>query len=197
MIEQQNKQQQKPSGNPQQRQKGKPNNNVFWIYALIIAGIFGINFFFNSGSPVETTWREVRTKMLESQDISKVVVVNNLRRVEVYLKPDRVEKYKDKFKGRFDVPSKQGPHFYFSIGDSKAFEDNLREAQANIPESERIEPQFTDRADYLGGILSYLLPIALLVGIWIFMSRRMTGGMGGGGIFNVGKSKAQLFDKDN
>lgn len=196
MLEQ-NQQQQKPVGNNlPQRPKGKPNNNVFWVYALIIAGIFGINFFFNSGSPVETTWREVRTKMIDSQDIAKVVVVSNMRRVEVYLKPDRVEKYKDKFRGYFNVPGKQGPQFYFSIGDSKAFEDNLHEAQANVPEGERIEPEFTDRTDYLGGLISYLLPIALLIGVWIFMSRRMGAGMGAG-IFSVGKSKAQLFDKDN
>ncbi len=196
MIEQNKQQQQKPVGNTPQRPKGKPNNNVFWVYALIIAGIFGINFFFNAGSPVETTWREVRTKMIDSQDVAKIVVISNMRRVEVYLKPDRVEKYKDRFQGYFGVPGKQGPQFYFSIGDSKAFEDNLLEAQANVPEGERIEPQFTDRTDYLGGIISWLLPVALLVGLWVFMSRRMGAGLGGG-IFSVGKSKAQLFDKDN
>ncbi|MGL5959581.1 MAG: ATP-dependent zinc metalloprotease FtsH [Bacteroidales bacterium] len=179
--------------------KKKPNNNrVFWVYAVIIGGIFGINFFFNSGNPLETNWREVRMKMVEGKDISKIVVISNIRKVEVYIKPDSLGKYKDKFGTRFNTPSKQGPHFFFSIGDNKAFEDNLKEAQLEIAESDRIEPQFTDRTDYLGGIIGYLIPIGLLVGVWIFMSRRMGGGAGGaGGIFNVGKSKAQLFDKDN
>ncbi len=193
MIGQSNNKQQKPADKTPQR---KPNNNVFWIYAVIIAGIFAINFFVNTGAPVATTWRDVRTQMLQSHDIEKIVVVNNQRRVEVYIKPDRLSKYEDKFKSRFKSPAKQGPHFYFTIGDSKAFEDNLREAQYDIAESDRIEPQFIDRTDYLGGIISYLLPIALLIGVWIFMSRRMGAGMGGG-IFSVGKSKAQLFDKDN
>jgi len=194
--QQQIAQQQKNAGATPPRPNGKPNNNVLWVYAIIIAGILGVNFMFNAGSAKETTWREVRIRMIESRDVAKLVVVSNQRKVEVYLKPDRVEKYKDKFKGRFDVLGKQGPQFYFSIGDSKAFEDNLREAQADIPEGERVEPQFTDRADYIGNLISWLLPIALLVGVWMFMSRRMGAGLGAG-IFSVGKSKAQLFDKDS
>ncbi|MDR2937879.1 MAG: ATP-dependent zinc metalloprotease FtsH [Prevotellaceae bacterium] len=174
----------------------KPNSNVFWVYALIIAGIFGINFFFNAGSSVETTWRNVRTKMIDSQDVAKVVVVSNRRLVEVYLKPDRLEKYKSELGKKFDVLGKQGPHFYFKIGDSKTFEDNLNEAQANFPEAERLEPQFTDHKDYFGGLMGWLMPIIIIVGLWMFMSRRMGASMGGG-IFSVGKSKAQLFDKDN
>ena len=196
MIEQNIAQQQRSAG-ATPPSPNNPNSNVFWVYAFIIACIFGVNFLFNAGSAKETTWREVRTAMIESRDVAKLVVVSNQRKVEVYLKPDRISKYRDKFTGRFDVLGKQGPQFYFSIGDSKAFEDNLREAQADFPDGERIEPQFTDRADYVGNLISWLLPIALIVGAWVFMSRRMGAAGIGTGIFSVGKSKAQLFDKDS
>ncbi|MDR3366062.1 MAG: ATP-dependent zinc metalloprotease FtsH [Prevotellaceae bacterium] len=163
-------------------------------------GIFGVNYFLNSGNPTEVTWREVRTKMIADEDVAKVVVITNARKVEVFLKPDRLEKYANRFKGAFDSPSKQGPHFFFTIGDTKAFQDQLALAQEHIAESERIEPDFIEHTNYLGNIIGWLLPVMLIIGIWMFFMRRMGGGMGGGmgaGIFSVGKSKAQLFDKDS
>ncbi|MDR3187605.1 MAG: ATP-dependent zinc metalloprotease FtsH [Prevotellaceae bacterium] len=164
-------------------------------------GIFGVNYFLNSGNPVEISWREVRTKMIADEDIAKIVVVTNApRKVEVYLKPDRLEKYESRFTGAFDSPAKHGPHFFFTIGDTKAFQDQLAQAQENIAESDRIEPEFIEHTNYLGNILGWLLPVVLVIGIWMFFMRRMGGGMSsgmGGGIFSVGKSKAQLFDKDN
>jgi cell division protease FtsH len=179
------------------RSNGKPNNSVWWIYGLIMAGIFGIHFFYTSGNPTETTWREVRTKMIASEDVSKVVVISNARKVEVYIKPDRLEKYAGRFKGAFDSPAKQGPHFFFSIGDVKAFQDQLTQAQVNIAENDRIEPTFEEHTDYFGNLVGWLLPVVLIIGIWMFFMRRMGGGGFGGGIFSVGKSKAQLFDKDS
>ncbi|MDR1417516.1 MAG: ATP-dependent zinc metalloprotease FtsH [Prevotellaceae bacterium] len=161
-----------------------------------MAGIFGIHFFYTSGNPVETTWREVRTKMIVNEDVSKIVVISNARKVEVFIKPDKLEGYADRFKGAFDSPAKQGPHFFFSIGDIKAFQDQLTQAQENIAEGDRIEPDFVEHTDYLGNVIGWLLPIVLIIGIWMLFMRRMGGGMGSG-IFNVGKSKAQLFDKDS
>ncbi|MDR0710901.1 MAG: ATP-dependent zinc metalloprotease FtsH, partial [Prevotellaceae bacterium] len=114
----------------------------------------------------------------------------------VYLKPDRIEKYASRFKGAFDSPAKQGPHFFFSIGDIKAFQDQLAQAQEDIAEGDRIEPEFVKHTDFLGKIMGWLLPIVLVIGVWMLLMRRMGGGMGGG-IFSVGKSKAQLFDKDS
>lgn len=183
-----------------QPRKVKPNNSVYWVYALIITGIFGVNYFLNSGNPVEVTWREVRTKMLADEDIARIVVVTNTLKVEVYIKQDRLEKYESRFKGTFDSPAKQGPHFFFSIGDVKAFQDQLAQAQESMAENDRIEPGFIEHKNYFGSIVGWLLPVVLIIGIWMFFMRRMGGGMGGGmgnGIFNVGKSKAQLFDKDN
>jgi cell division protease FtsH len=181
------------------RNNGKPNNNVYWIYALIITGIFGVNYFLNSGDPVETRWREVRT-MIANEDVSKIVVVTNARKVEVYLKPDRLESYANKFTGTFGSPAKQGPHFFFTIGDTKAFQDQLAQAQENLAEGDRIEPEFIEHTNYMGNIIGWLLPVVLVIGIWMLFMRRMGGGMAGGmggGIFTVGKSKAQLFDKDS
>ncbi|MDR0688405.1 MAG: ATP-dependent zinc metalloprotease FtsH [Prevotellaceae bacterium] len=194
-MEQRNKKTTQPAERAP-RGSGKPNNNVYWIYALIIAGIFGVNYFLNSGNPVETTWREVRTKMIANEDVSKIVVVTNARKVEVYIKPDKLESYSSRFDGTFGSPSKQGPHFFFTIGDTKAFQDQLAQAQENLAEGDRLEPEFIEHTSYLGNIIGWLLPVVLVISIWMLLMRRMGGGMGSG-IFNVGKSKAQLFDKDS
>ncbi|MDR0415410.1 MAG: ATP-dependent zinc metalloprotease FtsH [Prevotellaceae bacterium] len=181
------------------RSNGKPNNYVWWIYGLIMAGIFGIHFFYTSGNPVETTWREVRTKMIASDDVSRIVAIassNKVARIEVYIKPDKLEKYANRFNSAFSSPAKQGPHFFFPIVDYKVFQDQLAQVQENVAEGDRLEPEIVEHKDYLGNIVGWLMPIVLIVGIWMILMRRMGGGMGGG-IFSVGKSKAQLFDKDS
>lgn len=172
--------------------------NTLWIYLIIGLAFFGVSYWGASGSAVEGSWREVKNNMLPAGDIEKIVVVRNEGIAEIYLKPDRLEKYKKKFNKA--TPSKHGPHFYFKIGSVDSFDKNLSEAQATIPEPEKVVPEYEERTDYFGGFLSYIFPLLLIVGFWVFMMRRMSGQAGGqggpGGIFNVGKSKAQLFDKN-
>ena len=77
-----------PKANNQMNIGGK-KFNVYWIYIVIILGILGLNFFYGSKTPIETTWNEVQFKMLREGDIDKLVVVRNLGKVEVYLNTDR------------------------------------------------------------------------------------------------------------
>lgn len=175
--------------------------NVYWIYIVIILGILGLNLFYSAKEPVETTWSDVQYKMIEQGDIDKLTVIRNLGKVEVYIKERSLSKYADKLGEDASKVNRSGPHFFFTIGSIDTFARQLEEAQANIPAPERIDPGYEDRPNYFGEVVTWLLPILLLVGVWLFIFRRISRGAGGGGgagnIFNVGKSKAQLFDKES
>jgi cell division protease FtsH len=141
--------------------------------------------------------------MLANNDVDKIVIVNK-ERVEVYIKPDKLgeERYQD-VAGKSGMPNLSGkgvgPQYYFTIGDVETFERQLLEAQSSLPETQRISAQYKTEHNYFGEILSWVLPILILVGLWVFLFRRMSGGSGGAGgnqIFNIGKSRAQIFDKE-
>ncbi len=138
--------------------------------------------------------------MLKSYDVEKVVIVNK-ERVDVYIKPERLDdsKYSDVASSKgFGFASKAGPQYYFTIGDVGTFERQLDEAQAGFKPEDRISAQYDTEVNYIGSILSWILPLALFFGLWYFIFKRMSGGGGSGGnqIFNIGKSKAQVFDKE-
>ncbi|MFW6226832.1 MAG: ATP-dependent zinc metalloprotease FtsH [Bacteroidota bacterium] len=184
-------------------QNNKPKFNVYWLYGLIILGIFSIQFFSMGNKPIEINENRFKNQMLKPGDVRKVVVVNK-ELVEVYIKPDRLdqEKYDDlREKGTgIGGAQKTGPQYVFSIAAVETFEERLAEAQEGMPEDDIIYADSETRPDVLGNILSWIFPFLILAAIWIFIFRRMSGGAGGGAgganIFNVGKSKAKLFDKE-
>lgn len=179
--------------------KPKKRISILWVYVVLAVGIVALNFFYRSSSKIETTWQEVRTKMLEADYVSKLVVVRNEGIVEVYLTTAGAKH----FEKRIGDPSNFGandPHFYFTIGSVDTFERQLQDAQKDTPAENRLYPTYEDRPDYFSGILTWIVPILLILGLWFFIFRMLNrGGNGGGGtnIFNFGKSKAQLFNKEN
>ncbi|HDP54725.1 MAG TPA: AAA family ATPase, partial [Bacteroidetes bacterium] len=204
------KEQEKKQQGSTKRPSGKGGNslnfggkkfNVYWIYILIILGILALNLFYSTKDPIETTWQDVQVQMIQQGDIKKLVVVRNSGKVEVYLKDNSLSKYSGKLGQDAEKVNRQGPHFYFTIGSIDAFERQLEDAQKEITISERISPVYEDRPNYFGEIVTWLLPIIILVGVWLFIFKRISkGGAGPGGagnIFSVGKSKAQLFDKES
>lgn len=174
-----------------------PKFNGYWLYLLIAAVIIGFNFLNLSTEPVKTNWQEVKTKMLEKGDVEKFMVVTNKGQVNVFLKPDKIEDY-SQLKSKGFKNSDKGPQFTFAIGSLEGFEKNVAEAQKDIPGAASVTTEYEKEYDGWGDIFSFLFPLALLAFIWIFFFRRMGKGAGGagGGIFNVGKSQAKLFDKD-
>lgn len=179
--------------------KKTPKFNVYWVYIVIIAAIILLNFVYTGRNALETNWQEVKNEMLLKGDIEKLLVIRNQGKVEVFIKEKSLSKFAKKLgKGFAGVP-KSGPHYFFTIGSIETFEKQLAEAQTAIPEAEKIYPQYEERPNYFGDILSWLIFPLLLIGVWIFIFRRMSKGAGGGAgnIFNVGKSKAQLFDKES
>ncbi len=192
----------KQSGNnqPDKDNKTRPKFNVYWVYGLIALAFFGIQFLNMGGDPKEVSWGEFERIMLVSHDVKKIIVVND-ERVEVFIKADKLQndKYYQLLGGKENVP-KIGPHFFFTIGTLETFEDNLREIQSKFKPEDKIMVSYDRRKDILGDVLSWLLPIVILVAVWLFIFRRMSGvgggGGGSGGIFNIGKSKAKIFDSE-
>jgi len=196
-----------PNGTGPDNKENKPNRpklpqvpkfNFYWIYG-IIGILFLVMLTFSQDKALKTTWTSVYKDMLASHDIEKIVVVNK-DRAEVYIKKEALsnEKYKA-LKSRGVLGDESGPHYYFEIGDVKQFSDDMREAEKDVPQNMKTPVEYTTQKNYFGDILfTWIIPILLLVGIWMFIMRRMGGGGAGGGaqIFNIGKSKAQLFDNE-
>ncbi|MCB9230343.1 MAG: ATP-dependent metallopeptidase FtsH/Yme1/Tma family protein [Bacteroidia bacterium] len=170
--------------------KGSPN--LYWVYALILLFIIFATFFFPSGNnPTEISLRYFQDTLVARGLVKDVVIVSseNSQEVEVYLTEKALEM--DRFARKFPPKSTKakGPHYYFSVISSEYLEQYLLEKGINA----KVEK----RSDYIGTMLQFLLPIAVIVAIWIFFMRRIGGGGPGGQIFNIGKSKASLYDKEN
>lgn len=173
---------------------GKPKFSFYWIYGILALAIIGLQFMNWSTPAKDVLWGEVK-QMLINQDVERIVLVNR-EFAEVYIKKEKLklEKYKD-------LESSEGiggptPHYVYNIGSIETFEKDVSEIQEGMANQVYIENQ--TRRNVWGDALGWIFPIILLVGAWFFIMRMMSrGGAGGGGqIFNIGKSKAQLFDKD-
>ncbi len=179
----------------------KPRFNTNWIFAVLAVSLILFSLFNNGKGVQQTTTSEIKS-MIANHDIEKIVVVNK-DQAEIYIKKEALES------GRYPKVPKPGsgfgislpkPNFTYNIGDISSFEPFLLDAQKNAgyAEKELIYPDYQTRKNWFGDILSWLLLPVLVIGFWLFMMKRMSGaGAGGaGGIFSVGKSRAQIFDKD-
>ncbi len=168
-------------------------NTWWWIYLLII-GLLLVQWFSMGGftaTPRETNWIDFKTEMLAPGDVERIVVINK-ERAEVFIKPDKLGQ------GRYEKIQKghPGPHYFFNIGSVESFENKLARAEEelNLPP---VPVTYEERINWAANILSWVLPFAIIIGIWMLILRRAGGGMRGGmNPFDFGKSKAQLFDGD-
>ncbi len=171
----------------------KSKFNFYWIYG-IIAVVFLILSFPNmwSGEVKDIDWGELK-EMLVNQDVEKIVVVNK-EDAEIFLKKDKLDdpKYKDKIpKGT----GSYGPQFTYTIGSYDSFKEDVEKAQKGIENPIYLTNE--TRHNWGGEVLGYILPLLILIVVWIVIMRMMSrGGPGGGQIFSIGKSKAQLYDKE-
>ena len=184
--------------NPNTPRKG-PKFNIYWVYGLILLAIVGAQIYggnFN-GVTAEHSFQEF-TEFLNKGQVAKLVVINN-EHVDVYLKPGAVAAPQPG--GKFPSianPNDKGPSFNFKIGTVDRFGKDLDEAEKNIPVENRPPVNYDSQGDYVQILKSFLIPVILLVAMWFLIFRKIGaggGGPGGGGIFNIGKSKAQLFEK--
>jgi AFG3 family protein len=175
-----------PQGGP----GGGFNINQLGLLASIAAIYYAISGS-ASGSYREITWQEFRTAFLDKGLVDKLVVVNR-QKVRVKLHSNATGQI-------YPAAALSGGEYYFSIGSVEAFERKLDEAQKElgIPSHERIPVAYHDEISALGTALNFA-PTILFAGLLLFMSRRASGGAGGGpgGIFSIGKSRARMFNKD-
>ena len=184
--------------------KKKKGFNFYWIYAIIIFVIIGLQLFNMSGGSVEITQNKF-FKLAENGAIKDIVIVNK-EEVEVYLNEGARDSLREKDEEFKNLPkadkgfSGKSADFRFTLTTAEKFEeklDNVNEKLEVDPEKEPINYRSEKRENWVGTILSWFLPLIIIIAIWIFIMRRMTGGAGGGGgqIFNIGKSRAQVFEK--
>ena len=173
--------------------------NIYWIYGAIIFVLLGLSLFGgNDWQTMNKTNISSFEKFLNNGDISKVVVIRNKSSVRVTLTPEALNKsdHQDIItKNILGQENSQGPHYQFEVGSLELFEEKLEKARSKgIPF--RLE-FITVENRWMDTIIGFL-PIIIIIGVWIFLMRRMSGGGGGPGgqIFSIGKSKAKLFDKN-
>ncbi len=177
----------------------KPRFSSWWIYGVIIALILGFQFFGSATfSNTEKTTTSELQEFLRNGDISKIIIITNTRRAKVYLTDEALNK--DVHKGVADKPMLPTtglvPQYILDYGDLQIFQNEISEIKKENNLDTIVE--FDTESNVLGDLLLSLLPFILLIGIWIYLMRRMSGGAGGGAggqIFNIGKSKARLFDE--
>ena len=178
-----------------------PKFGGYWSFIIIAAFIIGIQFFSMPSNPERISWQKFKTDLLAKGEVKDIYIVRNGGKAEITLKPEKVETHSDLVAKGFNQKS-IGPQYYVPFGTLEQFEKNLQEAQKEYPEeASDVFIDYKDDFNWWGEVITLFLPIAIFVGIWIFFMRRMSkgagGGGGGGGIFNVGKSKAKLFDKES
>ncbi|OIQ18814.1 ATP-dependent zinc metalloprotease FtsH [Lacinutrix sp. MedPE-SW] len=177
----------------------KPKFNMYWLYGAIIAAIIAAQIF---GSSDTTDANEINTKefftYLKNGDIKSFDVVSNTRKVKVFLTKEAEETaaHKNSAQKSISFLSSRTPNYYYQFGDETIFEKDFKKVieDNNLNVDYDFDTESSDWTDFLIG----LLPFILLIGVWIFIMRRMSGGAGGGAggqIFNIGKSKAKLFDE--
>lgn len=195
-------------GNAKEKQKRilpkPPKFNFYWIYAILLVGIIGFNLIYSGNSAKEITFQRFTNDMLLSHDVEKLIGYQqgNIYIIEIYLQKDKLqnEKYKDINSSQFLAGA--GPHYYFTEASSSVsdLKEQLRELQKGFAPNEQINIQFIERSNWgRDFLLTWILPLAIMIAAWIFIMRKMSGGGNGPGgqIFNIGKSKATLFDKES
>ena len=168
-----------------------------WIYGVIIIFIVGYWMFGpGNGVPVKSDWNTV-AQMIEQGDVEKIQVVNR-DLAEIYLKKDAADRYrKDAVDPRFRNMPETGAQLTFNIGSVDTFRQDLDKVTAES--GNKVVLVYENRENSWTSILLQMLPWIIIIGGWFFLMSRMSRGAGGGagGIMNVGKARAQVFDKEN
>jgi len=178
-----------------------PKFNIYWIYGLIAISLLSARFFQTAPDILTTSELEFKQVMLTGGDVEKIDLIQNKELVRVYIKPDSIDKdfYVQKLKRKMDKAKiKNVPLFEFNVTDWNSFNERLQRfyEQKNIQE---VPQNAVKEGEWFGPIANTIFSLVLIVVVWVLLMRKMGGGGGSGGgpggIFNVGKSKATLFEK--
>jgi len=174
-----------------------PKFNLYWVYGLFILIFVAIQIFQYSETVSEPIDGLKFAQMVKDGDVARVEVVN-LKNAHVYLKEESLKK--DKYKqGRKKTFNPNTPNYVFNIGTAEVFQKKVDKLNESLNDQAKISIQYIEKTNWMAPILGWLLPLGMLFLLWMFIMKRVGGGAGGGGgqIFNIGKSKATLFDKNS
>ena len=172
--------------------------SMLWLYGLIGAFIIGYYVFGDvNDTPVSSDWTTVE-QMVEKGEVEKILIVNR-DQAQVFLKKEAIAQYRrDTVDERFRRLPETGVQLLFTLGSVASFREDLKAAEQ---QSGQVVPvAYINETNDWTNVLINLLPWVVIIGAWFFIMRSMSRGAGGGaggGIMNVGKAKAQVFDKDN
>jgi len=178
-----------------------PKFNIYWLYGAIIFALLSMSIFGGSDSWQTLSKTNISNfeKYLNAGDVSEVIVIRNKNSVRVTLSPDALKKSDHQnviSKNILGQENTKGPHYQFEVGSLELFEEKLEKARSK---GVIFRLEFITVENRWADTLIGFLPFIIIIGVWIFLMRRMSGGAGGGAggqIFNIGKSKAKLFDKN-
>ena len=174
--------------------------NFYWIYAIIALLFLSVQLLNSSTNTKDSSWQEVNREMLQKKEIQKLEIVND-KYVKIYIKKEflKREYHKDVRTNPISNSENIGPHYVFQIGSDDVFFAQLKDAQKDFEKEDIVNVTYTTEKNVLGDAFGWIFPILIMIAIWMFLMKRMSGGGGGPGgqIFNIGKSKAKLFDKTN
>jgi len=178
-----------------------PRFSIYWIYALIAIGLIGARFFsVDSTNITSITEQQFKQSMLKEGDVDKIDKIRNKQLVRVYIKPGSLSKpfYTDTLKIQANrQTAEKSPLFEFSVSDWESFNRSLDQFYKDNNISE-VQEHVTDEGQWFGPIANIVITVLFFIVLWVLLMRKVGGGGGTGGpggIFNIGKSKAQLFDK--
>jgi AFG3 family protein len=185
-----------------------PKPNIMWFYAIIVVVLLGVATLLNGNTTNPITFQRFSENMLKQHDVEKVVAYRSgdLVVAEVYIKKESLNKpeYADakKEQSRLNLSgSESGPQYIFTDATYESLKQSINAAQKDLPDSEKIPISYEQGHESLlsNWFVQCIIMAVVLVAVWLFIMRRMSGGTGGGPggqIFNIGKSKATLFDKE-
>ncbi|MCP4975611.1 MAG: ATP-dependent zinc metalloprotease FtsH [Maribacter sp.] len=177
----------------------KPKFSSWWIYGLIAVLLIGFNFL--GGSNFANTKKSTTSELqeyLRNGDVEKILIITNTNQAKVFLSEEALlkEVHKEVSEKPFLPASGAIPQYILDYGDLQIFQNEITE----IKKAENLDTivEFDKESNIVADIFVSIIPFVLIIGIWIYLMRRMSGGGGGGAggqIFNIGKSKAKLFDE--
>ncbi len=175
----------------------KPGYQI-WVIVILIGVVLGVSLFTNDSSGVMITKSRFE-RMYKSNDIRKIEVIRNQLMVELTLKTEALEnaKYKAELENKSSFGLSSGAHYVLKIGSIESFERYYTELNGASSSDSRVDLEYGEKSNLTDVFFNYGFLVILIFGFWYLM-RRMTGQGGPGGqIFNIGKSKAALFDAEN
>jgi len=172
-----------------------PKFNFYWIYGILFVLYIGYTVLNSGNLGNQNLSHNNFIETLNDNDIEKIFIVNNSS-ADIYIKDEVLDKEKYKKITESALYSKRGPLYTYDFGDLQNFENQIKQAKQD--KDLDVDTEHVEKTNIMDSLLMYL-PFIFLIGLWIYFMRRMSGGGGGGGgsqIFNIGKSKAKLFDQN-